>query len=85
MPFNYDVLKQRRFNKSFFLQDGAAPVYAKLLEMAAERMGNCEEYYSLWPTRQVEQPWATLQEAVFTSVSSTPSIFRPWRMGNEIT
>ena len=51
------------------MQDGAAPVYAKLLEMAAARMGNCKEYYSLWPTTDVPEPWRTLQSAVFKEVN----------------
>ena len=50
------------------MKDGAAPVYAKLLEMAAVRMGNCKEYYSLWPTHDVQEPWSTLQAAVFKEV-----------------
>ena len=53
------------------VQDGAAPVYAQLLEMAGQRMGNCMEYYTLWPTRRVDEPWATLQKAVFVAVSSS--------------
>ena len=48
-------------------------MYAELLEMAAARMGPCREYYSLWPTSPVSEPWSTLQKAVFVAVSHIPA------------
>ncbi len=50
------------------LQDAAAPVYAEMLEMATVRMGPCAEFYSLWPLADVDEPWRSLQKAVFQHV-----------------
>ena len=45
-----------------------APAFASLLQMAAERMGPCPEFFSLWPVAPVAEPWATLRRAAFQAV-----------------
>ncbi|KAG0589167.1 hypothetical protein KC19_1G000400 [Ceratodon purpureus] len=50
------------------LEDVAAPAYARLLLGAAGELGPTAQFYALWPTGSVSEPWLSMVKQVYTSV-----------------
>eukprot|EP01018_Ginkgo_biloba_P011710 Gb_03748 [translate_table: standard] len=53
----------------YLLEDSAAPAYARLLANIAPEIGPCVAYYLLWPTSTTREPWASLMEKVYMSIT----------------
>ncbi|XP_057820319.2 uncharacterized protein LOC131033191 isoform X2 [Cryptomeria japonica] len=51
------------------LEDAAAPAYARLLANVASEIGPCSTYYSFWPTATTREPWASLMQKVYVSIT----------------
>jgi sacsin len=52
------------------LQDVAASSYAKLLAIAATKLGPVPAFYKLWPVQHLMEPWSVLAAAVLKEVAS---------------
>ena len=50
------------------MQDLVAPLYAKLLVEAAQRLGPTEAFYKLWPMSVPSAPWDTVLTRLYKEV-----------------
>ncbi|CAM6095372.1 unnamed protein product [Calypogeia fissa] len=53
---------------SCLLEDVAAPAYARLLAQAAQELGPVEQFYNLWPTHSIGEPWSSLVRRLYLAV-----------------
>lgn len=56
-------------NELLLMQELAASLYARLIMEAAKHLGPTHAFYSLWPTAELQQPWAALVKAFYEQVS----------------
>ena len=54
------------------LQDVVAPAYVSLLLAAVSTLGDCEQYYGLWPSDTGVEPWSFVVAQFFKVVMEAP-------------
>ena len=57
------------------LMDVVSETYSRVLENASEMAGNREEYYSLWPAKQVSDPWSIVVDQVYQRLYTSRVLF----------
>ncbi|XP_068639684.1 uncharacterized protein [Aristolochia californica] len=53
----------------YLLEDVAAPAYGHLLEKVAAEIGPCDLFFSLWPTTNSLEPWASMVRKLYRCIS----------------